>query len=114
MVRGQQFTKLVETTNMADCISSLETLLNTSKDDIYGQVSLQLISSCVIVSAIVGGPDSSVVLTAVDVPGVHAVARVAVAAIPNAVDIPSAGGFSNVSGVPAVVSVPAVAASLLW
>ncbi len=38
--RGQQFTRGVENTNMTDCISSLKTLLNTSKDDMYDFVSL--------------------------------------------------------------------------
>ncbi len=33
-VEGQQFTRGVENINMTDCISSLQTLLNTSKDDI--------------------------------------------------------------------------------
>ncbi len=33
-VEGQQYTRGVENTNMTDCISSLKTLLNTSKDDI--------------------------------------------------------------------------------
>ncbi len=33
-VEGQQFTRGVENTNITDCISSLYTLLNTSKDDI--------------------------------------------------------------------------------
>ncbi len=33
-VEGQKFTRGVENTNMTDCISSLKTLLNTSKDDI--------------------------------------------------------------------------------
>jgi hypothetical protein len=33
-VEGQQFTREVEITYMTDCISSLWTLLNTSKDDI--------------------------------------------------------------------------------
>ncbi len=33
-VEGQQFTRGVENTNITDCVFSLETLLNTSKDDI--------------------------------------------------------------------------------
>ncbi len=40
-VDGQLFTRGVENTNMADCISSLKTLENTSEDDIQGSVSLQ-------------------------------------------------------------------------
>ncbi len=47
-LEGQQFTKPVENTNMTDCISRLLTLLNTSKDDIQGLVSLSLISPCFI------------------------------------------------------------------
>jgi hypothetical protein len=34
---------------MTDCISSLYTLLNTSKDDIAGLVSLQLFSPCTVI-----------------------------------------------------------------
>ncbi len=37
-----QFTRGVENTNMTDCISSLQTLLNTSKDDIQDFVSFQI------------------------------------------------------------------------
>jgi hypothetical protein len=33
-VERQQFIRGVENTNMTDCISSLQTILNTSKDDI--------------------------------------------------------------------------------
>jgi hypothetical protein len=33
-VEWQQFTRGVENINITDCISSLKTLLNTSKDDI--------------------------------------------------------------------------------
>jgi hypothetical protein len=33
-VEGQQLTRGVENTNMADCISSIQTILNTSEDDI--------------------------------------------------------------------------------
>jgi hypothetical protein len=40
--RGQCFTKPVENANKTDCISSLYTLLNVSKDDMEGFVSLYL------------------------------------------------------------------------
>jgi hypothetical protein len=40
--RGQCFTKPVENANKTDCISSLYTLLNVSKDDMEGLVSLYL------------------------------------------------------------------------
>jgi hypothetical protein len=39
-IEGQQFTGGVENTKITDCISSLQTLLNTSKDGIEGFVSL--------------------------------------------------------------------------
>jgi hypothetical protein len=35
-VDGQQFTRGIESTNMTNCISSLQTELNTSNDDISG------------------------------------------------------------------------------
>ncbi len=38
-LEGQEFTKLVENINRNDCISIIQTLLNTSKDDIKGFVS---------------------------------------------------------------------------
>ncbi len=40
----------VENTNITGCISSLETLFNTSKDDIQGLVSLQLFGPCTVFS----------------------------------------------------------------
>jgi hypothetical protein len=33
-VEGQQYTRGIENTNMTDCISSLQTLLNSIKDNI--------------------------------------------------------------------------------
>jgi hypothetical protein len=61
------------------------------------------------VSAVAGIP-AAVVLSAVDVLVVSAVAKVsAIATIPTYVDVLSATGISNVSCVPALVVVPAVA-----
>jgi hypothetical protein len=55
-------------------------------------------------------PAAAVVLTAVDVPGVPAVARASavVATVPIAVYVLSATGVSNIPGVPAVFGFPGV------
>ncbi len=77
--------------------------------DVTAAVSFPRVPAVVMVSAVAVIP-GALVLSTVDVPGVSAVAKVsAVATIPTYVDVLSATSISNVSCVPAVVVVPAVA-----
>ncbi len=64
------------------------------------------VPAVVMVSAVAGIPDAAVVLTAVDVPGIPAMANVSV---PTAVEVLAATVVYTVPGVSAVVGVPAIA-----